>query len=39
MLGGTAAAWQVLPVGPAPDGAGAAVLPAARMGLRAPDTG
>lgn len=35
MLGGTAAAWQAM--GPAPDGT--AVLPAARMGLRAPDTG
>jgi hypothetical protein len=40
MLGGSDDVWEAKPMWPAPGGAaGAAILPAAVMGLRAPDTG
>jgi len=39
LLGGPEDAWEARPVWPAPGGAGVIVLPAATMGLRAPDTG
>jgi hypothetical protein len=39
MLGGSDDAWKPRPMGWATGGAGAASLPAAAMGLRAPDTG